>query len=144
MRVKSQRPNSLAGQLSLLRVNTCPGDAAIHRAKDTAAYFASLVSVTHKDFVTIAWIDQDTAEISEGEVTPSAGPARAIILRRIKGLLRSHVDAFRLLRILGDRVYGCVSRNPFDLPPAPTPIVRNEYAGGRGTYPNRLRLLEVC
>src|SRR5882724_1318449 len=134
--VKCKRPNTLARQASLFRVNTSPGNTAIHRAKDTATDLTCLVSIPHKDFVAIAGIDQNTGEIAERKIATAPTPAHAPIMRQIKGLLRSYVDAVGFLWILGNSIYGCILRNSFDLPPTCTTVACNEHAGRGSAHPD--------
>src|SRR6185436_7049976 len=109
-RIESERPNPLTRQAVFFRVNARPGLAGVHRTVNSTADFTGLVSVARKQFVTVAWIDQNTCEVAERQIATATGPVRTAVMRHVERLLCANVEIVWSLRITSDRVYRRLSR----------------------------------
>src|SRR4051812_1282348 len=95
VRIKRQRPDSLARQPSALGIDSRPRQSGISGAINTAADFSDLISVAREDLVAVTRIDQDAREIAERQIAAPDFPRRSAIVRHDERLLGADINIVR-------------------------------------------------
>jgi hypothetical protein len=66
LRIKGERPDSLAGQPTRFGIYSSPGNATVRRPENSASDLSSLICIAGKDLIAISWIDQNGGEVAKG------------------------------------------------------------------------------